>query len=392
MYGKGSTGRGIEELKQFCSALGDTVYVATSDKISSDRHYQIGNKIDHKVHAFLSRLFCKQAGFSIFYTYRLLRWIKKTQPDIIQLNNLHSNFINISRLFDFTAKNSIPVILVLDDCWFYTGNCCHYTDAKCYKWTESCGNCPQLKKWNKSFLYDGTNRNLSLKKKAYQKNRFINVVGVSQWITNEAKRSILSDSFSFSCIYNSVDTSIFKPLDNIHTPSAFKNKKIILGVATFWDNSKGLHHFNNLAENLDNDYQIILIGNASPKTIHPKIKQISYTHSIEELAYYYNLADVFVQMSTEESFGKVCAEALSCGTPIAVFNSTASPELVGPNCGFIAETNNVFDMQDKILNICSKPKSFYKDHCVNFAYENFEIKKNLSKYRKLYEEIHRSCK
>ena len=38
-----------------------------------------------------------------------------------------------------------------------------------------------------------------------------------------------------------------------------------------------------------------------------------------DLAYYYNLADVFVFPSQWETFGIVMIEAMACGTPVAAF-------------------------------------------------------------------------
>lgn len=41
----------------------------------------------------------------------------------------------------------------------------------------------------------------------------------------------------------------------------------------------------------------------------------------------------FYQLSEEETFGKVTAEALACGTPVITNNKTANPELVDATCG-----------------------------------------------------------
>ena len=61
----------------------------------------------------------------------------------------------------------------------------------------------------------------------------------------------------------------------------------------------------------------------------------------------------------EESFGKVTAEALSCGVPVIVPDTTANPELVTEGSGYVFEK---FDI-DKIINytdeIYKKGKEFY---------------------------------
>lgn len=389
VYGTGSTGRAIKEIDEYCQEIGDEVYIASGglDIDKSEKFYPIGNIIDHKIHAFLSRLCCKQAGFSSLETYKLIKWIEGVHPDIIQLNNVHSNYINLYMLLRYTAQKDIPVVLVLDDCWFYTGNCCHYTEIDCDRWKSHCGGCQQLHKWNRSYFYDGTKRNLHNKRQVYKINKYMAVIGVSDWIANAARESILKDSYIIRRIYNSLDLSVFKPLKNIEKPNQFIGYKIVLGVATYWDNSKGLHFFNRLAVDLPEDYKIILIGGGEESSFHNTIYHISHTDNLDELVQYYNIADIFVQMSIEESFGKVCAEALACGTPIAVFDSTASPELVGDGCGAIAKKNDYMEMRENIIRICMQGKTKYTDKCVEFAETNFSKKDNLEQYRKVYKDL-----
>ena len=390
VYGIGSTGRSIKELREYCIKHGDDVYVASCTKVNDKNFYRIGNVLDYKLHAFLSRLFNKQASFSTHSTKKLFKLIETVKPDIIQINNVHSNYINFYKFLEYTAKKNMAVILVLDDCWFYTGNCCHYTLAKCYKWKDSCGHCPQLKNWNKSFFYDASKNNLLRKKKLYNANNKLGVIGVSKWITNEAKTSILSSAVEIKNIYNSFDNRIFHPISSNLNKNDFNNKKIILGVANYWDNSKGLDKFNVLAEMLDDScYQIVLVGNGDSNIINKKIKNIPKIDDLDKLVYIYNVADVFVQMSAEESFGKVCVEAMACGTPIVVLNSTASPELVGYRCGSVVMNENIEEIREKIIEICARGKDYYSEYCINYVNEMFNKEKNLNSYREFYKFIYK---
>jgi hypothetical protein len=117
--------------------------------------------------------------------------MKKLKPDIVHLQNLHGNYINLKRLLTYLGENDIPTVLTLHDCWFFTGMCCHYTVDKCYKWENECFECPQLHKENKSWFFDRTRKIFNDKKKWFCSIPRLAVIGVSDWITNEAKRSFL---------------------------------------------------------------------------------------------------------------------------------------------------------------------------------------------------------
>ena len=167
---------------------------------------------------------------------------------------------------------------------------------------------------------------------------------------------------------------------------------MILGVAASWQDyhglSKGIHLFIQLAKILPDDIKIILIGRPDNSlTLPVNILSIPYVNGVKELSYYYSLADVFVQMSREETFGKVTAEALSCGTPVIVFNTTANPELVGQNCGAIVTDSDINEMFIKILKILSNGREKYSIACRMFAECNFDAKKIVEQFVQLYHDL-----
>lgn len=56
---------------------------------------------------------------------------------------------------------------------------------------------------------------------------------------------------------------------------------------------------------------------------------ITRTNSVEELAEIYTAADVFVNLTLEDTFPTTNLEALACGTPVITFNTGGSPECIG---------------------------------------------------------------
>lgn len=114
---------------------------------------------------------------------------------------------------------------------------------------------------------------------------------------------------------------------------------------------------------------------------------VGTTNSTQELLDYYNLADVLVTFSLEETFGKVSAEALSCGTPVICYNSTANPELVGEGCGYVAEKGRLDEVLGYIREIKNNKKEFYSEKCIEYAHKNFSKEDRINDYISLYNEL-----
>ena len=163
---------------------------------------------------------------------------------------------------------------------------------------------------------------------------------------------------------------------------------MILGVASYWDEKKGFTKFLELSRYLSEDEQIVLVGETPEKSVMAEnITLISKTESVEKLAEIYGMADVFVTFSKEESFGKVSAEALACGTPVICYNCTANPELVGRDCGVVLEQDNVEDAVAAIVQIREKGKDFYTEKCAAWAKQQFSIKNCIEQYMDIYRRL-----
>jgi glycosyltransferase involved in cell wall biosynthesis len=382
-----STGRTTHELALVLTQQGHNVYNAHSTGPIDEFSYVIGNKIDHKLHAILSRLTGQQAYFSRHVTHKLINFIDQQSFDIVHLRNLHSNYICLPILLKYLAQNDIATVVTLHDCWFYTGKCMHYTVKSCYKWQQQCDDCPQLEEGNISYFFDKTRKMLNEKKNLFNTIPRLAVIGVSDWITNEARKSILKDATIIKRIYNWIDTDVFKHVDTtiVSHKLNLDDKFIILGVASGWSNEKGLDKFVELSRDISTNMVIVLVGNLPADIILPKnIMGIKATNSVEELVKYYSMADVFVNMSKEETFGKVTAEALACGTPIITNNCTANPELVNEKCGIVLEYMSSNNVLNAINHIKEYGKEFYASNCINYAISSFEKNKLINEYLELY--------
>lgn len=387
--GYGSTGRNVLEIAKRLNEEGVNCHIAYCIGESYEKGYVIGNPTDWKFHALFSRLSGLQGYFSHGSTQKLIRYMKQNRFDVVHLNNLHSNYIHLEKLLSFLAKEEIATVVTLHDCFFYTGKCTHYTVEGCLRWQDSCESCPRKKKDNFSWFFDRSAKMLYDKKKWFSRIKKLAVVGVSKWITDEARKSILKDSFLLTTIYNWVDQSVFYPRDTqeLKARLGLQDKFVILSVAIGWGEEKGLSDFLKLSEKLKEDEVIVLIGKVPVSTVLPSnIHCIAYVE-YEQLAAYYSMADVYVSLSREESFGKVVAEALSCGTPAVVYDSTASPELVRDGCGFAVPPRDTEAVLACVSTMKEKGKHEYAQNCISFAKEHFDKDQNIEQYLAVYRKL-----
>jgi glycosyltransferase involved in cell wall biosynthesis len=395
VYGSSSTGRTCLELDEAAAGYGVEMYsaYAVQGPFEPERRYLIGNNLDRKVHAFTSRLFGLQAYGSFIATHRLIRYISAIQPDVIHLRNLHSNYLHLGLLLRYISSKEIATVLTLHDCWFYTGRCVHYTVDNCQRWRQTCGKCIRLKKDIPSWGLDQSARMLQDKRRWFGDIKRLAVVGVSDWITQEARQSILANATIIKRIYNWIDLDVFKPDSNSRVKLAgtlgdTKGHFLIIGVATSWSDDKGLKQFIALSHCLGPDEQIVLVGNLPNGICLPEnILHVKETHDICELAALYAAADVFVSFSMEETFGKVTAEALASGTPVIVNALTANPELVGPGCGYVVDTENVDGVFKAIRQVKSQGKGSYTQQCRAFSSLKFNKVENVRQYYLLYRSL-----
>lgn len=383
-----STGRTTKEMHRWLREHGydsNVFLTKISDGISENEkgiHFFSG-ETDKKVHAVLSRITGLQGYYSRNSTRSLIKKLRDIKPQIVILRVLHSNCINFPMLCRYLADSHTATILVLDDCWYFTGHCCHYSKVDCDGWRDACGKCSQIHEWNKSFFFDTSKKCLSDKRKWFSKMERLGVIGVSDWITNEAKQSVLKNAFILQRVYNWIDTDIFRPQKTDELRKKWRLQKgthVLLGVATGWSDDKGLQEMLLAAEEFSTA-KVILIGRVPKEIPLPEnILQVGTIKDPRLLAKYYAMADVFLNPSVQETFGKTTAEAICCGTPVVAYETTACTELVGQKCGKLVSLKNVNLYIKAVQKILKEGKTKYLTDCIEFAEENFSREVNMQMY------------
>ena len=177
----------------------------------------------------------------------------------------------------------------------------------------------------------------------------------SKWLADLVKQSFLRE-YPTEVHYNTIDKNVFKP-----TPSDFRGKYglqdkfVVLGVASVWDERKGLDDFIKLSEMLDEQkYSIVVVGLSKEQLSAQKksIIGIGRTESAKELAGIYTAADVFVNPTYEDNYPTVNLEAKACGTSVITYNTGGSPESVPLDN--VIERGEIQLLCRRIVCICEK--------------------------------------
>lgn len=388
--GQGSTGRLVQELNEGLVNAGheSKIYFASGDS-SYQYASKIGTRFDQLAHAVLSRITGLQGYFSVRSTRKLLNFLEKDKPDIIHLHNLHGNYINLKELLGYTAEKKIPIVITLHDCWFFTGKCTHFINTGCYKWKKECGKCPQLHLDNVNpTFFDQTRRCFLDKQKWFGIQSKLGIVGVSEWITNEAKDSILKTGLIES-IPNWIDINTFRMTDSSMNIDGISGKKIVLMVATAISEIKGYNEMIYLSNHLPTDYKIIIVGhNSNNLDIPANVIHIESVDEKKKMAELYTLADVCVNTTKYESFGLVSIESMACGTPVIVYNNTASAYIVPQGCGVVIDEDKGYDIIVKaVFDICAGEKTMPSYEISRTIHEMYSQEKSIKRYIEFYKKL-----
>lgn len=247
------------------------------------------------------------------------------EADIIHLHWINGGFVNIKYL----AKIDKPIVWTIRDMWPMTGGC-HYS-MECENYQTGCGNCKQLASPSRFDL----SRFILYRKKKYLP-KSMKIVGISNWLSGEAKKSELFKSFDVQTIHNNVNANDFFPVDQTTAKRVLgiqTDKKIILaGANSLKDFYKGFDKYLEMLKYLNkNKYFLCFFGNLE-KSVAESLgfehKSFGYLYDTVSLRLVYSCADVFVAPSLMDAFGKTLAEAMACKTPVVCFDATGPKDIV----------------------------------------------------------------
>ena len=266
-------------------------------------------------------------------TKRLLE-ISPKRPDIVHCHNLHGDYFDLRELPKLSHQ--VPVILNLRDAWLLSGHCAY--SFACTRWVSGCGECPDLTIFP-AVKRDSTAHNWKTKKDIFTNSRLY-VATPSQWLMERIKTSILVPAIiEGRVIPNGVDLSVFRPGDKRRARAELgipQEARILLFAANgirqniFKDYKTFRAAVAEVAESSPGDLVFIALGEDAPleRIGKAEIRFVPFQQKPQDVARYYQVADIYVHAAKVESFGNTLLEARACGIPVIATAVGGIPEQV----------------------------------------------------------------
>ena len=345
-----------------------------------------------------------RAPYSLFrqprLPYKSLQWLPERiaaeiaafNPDLINLHWIVDGFVRIETL----AQLNKPIVWTLHDMWAFTGGC-HYS-GECDRYTQSCGNCPQL---NSQRDWDLSRWVWHRKAKAW-KNLNLTIVTPSSWMADCAKQSSLFQDYPIQVIPNGIDTTVYKPIDKTIARNILnlpQDRQIILfgAIGATSDPRKGFHLLLQILQQLtqlvDRDkIELVIFGSLKPKNAPNFAFSTRYLGRLYDdisLSLVYSAADIFLCPSLEDNLPNTIVESLACGTPCVAFKIGGIPELIKHKYnGYLAQAFSSKDFAQGITWIMTnnqkQPLVLQASQTVK---NNFTESINSLKYLQLFQKI-----
>ncbi|MCG4457217.1 glycosyltransferase [Erysipelothrix rhusiopathiae] len=326
----GSTGKIVRDLANGLKKEGHEVlicYGRHQAKEDTDTFY-IGDKLTTYSHVFMTRVFNRNGLHSNRATQKLIEKIETFNPDVIHLHNLHGYYLNVEMLFEALKTFKGKIYWTFHDCWPISGSSAYFDYHGCKTWDEGCVECNSTRDYPEALVFKRQKKNFLWKKKAFSGLDNLTLVTPSYWLKELLAKSFLAQ-YPCEVIHNGINTNLFKPTYDAELTKKYENKLVLLGVASIWEQRKGLNDFIKLSTMISDNYKIVLIGltEEQKKSLPTAIDGVLRTDSAEQLAAYYTLSHRFINPTYEDNYPTTNIEALCCHTPVIAYDTGGNKEV-----------------------------------------------------------------
>ena len=313
----------------------------------------------------------------------IIKQINQINPDIVHLHWITGGMMTIEDM----AKINAPIVWSLHDMWAFTDG--HHYDETYNICKNYCGDEP------KNFLSDKV---FNRKKKTYERIGNMTIIGLSRWMRDCAKNSILLKDKQHLNLPNPIDTSIFKPFNKNESRKLWnlpQDKKLVLfgAMGATDDPRKGFLELSDALHRMTlSGVEFVVFGSEEPK-IPPDFRfKAHYLGKLKDdvsLAKLYSAVDVMIVPSLQENLSNTIMESLACATPVVGFDIGGNSDMIDhQQNGYLVKPFNTIDLKNGIEWVLNCD-SF--DELCNNAREkvliNFDSIIVAKQYIKLYQRI-----
>ena len=276
------------------------------------------------------------------------------QADVIHLHWVNQGFLSTDDIARIINSGK-PVVITMHDMWYFTG-ICHYS-AGCQRYTTGCHHCPLL-------THGGIGRDLAQqvynKKQRIYGTTHLAFIGCSNWITQLARASRLTQGHYVANIPNAINTATFHPIDKTTARQRRQlptdgRRLILFGSQRITDPRKGFTYLAQACQTikarnpkLAAGIGVVVLGSESEKVrdrLPFTVYTMKYMSGEQDIMELYNAVDLFVTPSLQDNLPNTIVEAMACGTPCVGFNVGGIPEMIDhKENGYVAQYMNADDL------------------------------------------------
>lgn len=382
----GSTGRLVRDLSEG-SKNNDidvrVIYGRKKQTNDQDALY-VGNVSSFLWHLIMTKIFDRHGLHSNISTRKIIEEIELFQPDLVHLHNMHGYYVNVPKLLKYLKKYNKPIVWTLHDFWMISGGPASFHYGGCERWVDACVVANNYKSYPGSLVFRRAEKNIAWKKSYLSSMNNLYFVTVSHWQRKELQKSYLRNH-PMTTIYNGLDLDLF----HTKTKHSDSKKLELLAVANDWKKAKGLDDLLELSKQLEENEHLTLVGLSDKQLKYinntDTLTVLGRTDGLEELVKCYQKADVYLNLSYEETMGMTTAEALACGTPCVTYDQTAVPEMIDKKVGQVVPAGNIEAVLEAARNV--KQRKINPQVCREYAEKKFDKKNMIDAYLRLYEKL-----
>ncbi|MCL6515529.1 N-acetyl-alpha-D-glucosaminyl L-malate synthase BshA [Alicyclobacillus sp.] len=202
------------------------------------------------------------------------------------------------------------------------------------------------------------------------------------------------------CIHNFIDPRVFHPAEvaPLRDELAPGGERILLHVSNFRPVKRVadvLHVFAKVRRGMP--ARLVMVGEGPDEWEARRLahalgvaEDVVFLGKQEDVVPLYQVADLFLLPSRQESFGLVALEAMACGVPVIASDAGGLPEVVvHGQTGYLRPVGDVEGMAADALGLLQNDRAHrrMREQAADWARTAFSIEEKLDEYERLYESV-----